>query len=385
MSRTAFRTASALLAAVMLFSLTGCWNYSEIDDMSIVAGVALDKNKADNNIQMTVEMVDTQGGLQDNQTGFKMLSLTGDTIFSIARSMISLTGRKLFWSHAKVIIISEELAREGLVKVIDWYSRDTETRADVFIFVAGEKNAREVLNLNHTNKTIMSFELAQMMKDEPFTGTAPVVEIWDFIDKLETPGKSAIAPLITISEMNGQKNGRVNGTAVFVEDRMVGKLDGTETQYALFAKNHVKGGVLTIDNERGRPTYSLEILSNRTKVKPVWINGKLQIQVHTLTHTGLDEVMSTAPLTGKESLAAIEDRASAQVQHNILSVIRKLQREYQADIFGFGKAVHEAMPQSWHKLEERWPEEFKELDVKVNSKVIIQSTAKSSRTIKLGD
>jgi spore germination protein KC len=255
----------------------------------------------------------------------------------------------------------------------------------VFIFVAGEKNAREVLNLNQTNKTIMSFELAQMMKDELFTGTAPVVEIWDFIDKLETPGKSAIAPLINISEMNGQKNGRVNGTAVFVEDRMVGKLDGTETQYALFAKNDVKGGVLTIDNERGRPTYSLEILSNRTKVKPVWENGKLQIQVHTLTHTGLDEVMSTVGLSGNESLEAIENRASEHVQRNILSVIRRLQREYQADIFGFGKAVHEAMPQSWHKLEERWPEEFKELDVKVTSKVIIQSTAKSSRTIKLGD
>ncbi|KUP24764.1 Ger(x)C family spore germination protein [Paenibacillus sp. DMB5] len=385
MSRTASSATAVLLAAVIIFSLTGCWNYTEIDDMSIVAGVALDKNKPDNNIQLTVEMVDTQGGLQDNQTGFKMMSLTGDTIFNIARNMISLTGRKLFWSHAKVIIISEELAREGLVKVIDWYSRDTETRADVFIFVSGEKNAREVLNLNSSKKTIMSFELAQMMKDELFTGTAPVVEIWDFIDKLETPGKNAIAPLISISELNGQKNERVNGTAVFVEDRMVGKLDGKETQYALFAKNDVKGGVLTVDNERGKPTYSLEILSNRTKVKPAWVDGKLQIQVHTLTHTGLDEVMSTVSLTGNESLEAIEKRAGAQLQEQILSVIRKLQREYQADIFGFGKVVHNEMPQSWSKLEERWPEEFKDLDVKVTSKVIIQSTAKSSRTIKLGD
>ncbi|WP_342564109.1 Ger(x)C family spore germination protein [Paenibacillus sp. FSL R7-0345] len=225
MRRTDSRVMAVLLAAVMLFSLSGCWNYTEIDDMSIVAGVALDKNKADHNIQLTVEMVDTQGGLQENQTGFKMMSLTGDTIFSIARNMISLTGRRLFWSHAKVIIVSEELAREGLVKVIDWYSRDTETRADVFIFVSNEKNAREVLNLNSTTKTIMSFELAQMMKDEQYTGTAPVVQIWDFIDKLETPGKNAIAPLLNISELNGQKNERVNGTAVFVEDRMVGKLD----------------------------------------------------------------------------------------------------------------------------------------------------------------
>lgn len=30
--------------------------------------------------------------------------------------------------------------------------------------------------------------------------TAPVVEIWDFIEKLETPGDCAIAPLVYIHE-----------------------------------------------------------------------------------------------------------------------------------------------------------------------------------------
>ncbi|MNI52916.1 Spore germination protein B3 precursor [compost metagenome] len=140
-----------------------------------------------------------------------------------------------------------------------------------------------------------------------------------------------------------------------------------------------------MDNERGVPTYSLEILSSRTKVKPQWVDGKLQVQVRTVTHTGLDEVMSTVNLSGNESLAAIEKRAGEALQHDILSVIRKVQREYQADIFGFGETVHESMPKYWHGIEEKWPEIFKDLDVQVSSKVVIQSTAKTSRTIKLGD
>lgn len=41
MRRTDSRVMAVLLAAVMLFSLTGCWNYTEIDDMSIVAGVII--------------------------------------------------------------------------------------------------------------------------------------------------------------------------------------------------------------------------------------------------------------------------------------------------------------------------------------------------------
>lgn len=338
--KTVSKILSALLSVAMLISLSGCWNYTEIDDMSIVAGVAIDKNKEENNLQLTVEMVDTQGGMQQSQASFKMISLTGNTIFDIARNMISVTGKKLFWSHAKVIILSEEVAREGLIKVIDWYSRDTETRADVFVFVSNEKNAREVLNLNSETKTILSYELAQMMRDEIFTSTAPVVEIWDFIDKLETLGNNAVAPLIDISEKNGQKNERVNGTAVFVRDRMVGKLDGEETKYSLFAKNKIKGGVLEVENAKGIPTYSLEILSSRTKVKPKWVDGRIEMQIHTVTHTGLDEAMSSEGFAGDESIQAIEKRAGEALQQKILSVIRKVQREYHADIFGFGGVIH---------------------------------------------
>lgn len=43
------------------------------------------------------------------------------------------------------------------------------------------------------------------------------------------------------------------------------------------------------------------------------------------------------------------------------------------------------MPKTWRKLKEKWPEEFNDLDVKVSSEIIIQSTAKTSRTIKKGD
>ncbi|WP_310831253.1 Ger(x)C family spore germination protein [Paenibacillus pedocola] len=385
MMKSMSKILSALLSAAMLISLSGCWNYSEIDDMSIVAGVAIDKNKKENNLQLTVEMVDTQGGMQQSQASFKMISLTGNTVFDIARNMISLTGKKLLWSHARVIILSEEVAREGLIKVIDWYSRDTETRADVFLFVSSEKNARDVLNLNSQTKTIISYELAQMMNDETFTSTAPVVQIWDFIDKLETAGNNAVAPLIDIKEKNGQKNEHVNGTAVFVRDRMVGKLDGEETKYALFAKNKIKGGVLEVENAKGIPTYSLEILSSRTKVKPKWVDGRLEMQIHTVTHAGLDEAMSAEGFAGDESIQAIEERAGEVLQQKILSVIRKVQREYHADIFGFGEIVHEEMPKSWRGLKEKWPEEFTGLNVKVRSEIIIQSTAKTSRTIKLGD
>ncbi|WP_025703327.1 Ger(x)C family spore germination protein [Paenibacillus graminis] len=383
--RAAPRLLPLLLCIIMLPCLGGCWNYTEVDDISVVAGVAIDKDGANEKIQLTTEMVDIKGGLDQNQAGFKMLSLTGSTIFDIVRNMISITGKKLFWSHAKAIIFSEKVAREGLIRTVDWYSRDTETRSDVFIFVSGEPTAREILNLNSTTETIMSFELAQMMRDEKFTSSAPTVEIWDFIDRLETLGNHAVAPLIYIHEQNGQKNERVNGCAIFTKDKMIGKLDGKETKNMLFAKDDIKGGVLPVNDKKGVPTYSLEILSSRTKVKPKVVDGKLSLQVTTVTHTGLDEVMTPESFSGNESISAIEERAGQALEQEILSVIRKMQQEYHADIFGYGEIIHEHQPKMWVKVRDHWDDEFAKLDITVDSKVIIESSAKTSRSIKLGD
>ncbi|UQZ34694.1 hypothetical protein C2I18_14880 [Paenibacillus sp. PK3_47] len=374
-----------LFCVTGLPGLSGCWNYTEVDDISIVSGVAIDKDPETGKPQVTVEMIDTKGGLEQNQPNFKMLSLSGDTEFEIVREMIAMTGKKLFWSHAKAIIFSEEVARDGLIRAMDWYSRDTETRSDVYIFVASGQTARGVLNMNSTTEAIMSFELAQMMRDEQYVASAPVVEIWDFIDKLETTGHNAVAPLVSIHEENGQKNERVSGTAIFVRDRMVGKLDGDETKSMLFVSNKVRGGVLKVDNKQGVPSYSLEILSNRTKVHPKLADGKIEIQIDTVTETGLDEVMTPEGLKGSESIEAIEKRAAEELQENMLSVIHKLQREYHADIFGLGEVVHENLPGTWAGIKDHWGREFSTLDVKVSSKVVIKSTAKTSRAIRLGD
>ncbi|MEK4291862.1 Ger(x)C family spore germination protein [Paenibacillus sp. FSL R5-0914] len=377
------RMVPAIVSLIVLMSTVGCWNYIEIEDMSIVAGVAIDKGASDGKLLVTAEIVDTKEGSKSSQAGFKMLSLTGETMFDIVRGMISITGKKLFWSHSKAIILSEEIAREGVINIIDWYNRDTETRSDVYIFVSKEKTAQEIINLSSLTESIMAYALAQQMRFENSVSTAPVVEIWDFIDKLEASGEYAIAPLIYIHETNKIKNARVSGAAIFSMDKMIGTISGEETKYMLFANNQIKGGVLAVNDKNGKPAFSLEILSNRTKVKPVWVEGKLQMQINTLTHTGLDEVKVPEEFTNRDSKKVIEKRAGEELQKAILSVIHRVQKDYHADIFGFGELLHEQMPQTWKKIEKDWGKEFSEVEVVVNSEVIIDSSAQTSRSIKI--
>ncbi|KGE19513.1 Ger(x)C family spore germination protein [Paenibacillus wynnii] len=378
------RLLSAMLFLLLLLSISGCWNYTEVEEISIVAGVAIDKEKATGKILLTAETIDTSGGGgPENQASSTISSLAGDTMFDIVRSMITMTGNKLFWSHAKAIIISEEMAKEGVLRVIDWYSRDTETRSDVYIFIAKEKNARDILNLNKTKNTILSFELGDMMQHERHVSTAPVSDIWDFFDKLESSGQHAIAPLVYINERDNKKTERISGSAVFSKDKMVGTLTGEETKYMLFVNNKIKGGILPVNDKKGKPAYSLEIFSNKTKIKPVWVNGKLQIQVSTETKTGLGEVMTPNGFPDFEKIKEIEELAKQQLQNNMLAVIHKVQKKYKSDIFGFGANIHMNDPKDWKKLKKNWDESFPLLQVVVKPKVIIETSAKTTRSIKI--
>src|SRR4051812_32078859 len=101
-----------LLSIVILFNsimLSGCWNYREIDNMSIAAGVAIDKSE-NNKYLMTVEIVEIKGGME-SKTVVHTISMTGDTLFDTIRNTISLSGKRIYWSHTKVLILSQDIAR----------------------------------------------------------------------------------------------------------------------------------------------------------------------------------------------------------------------------------------------------------------------------------
>ena len=51
--------------------------------------------------------------------------------------------------------------------------------------------------------------------------------------------------------------------------------------------------------------------------------------------------------------------------------IKKVQEDYQSDIFGFGEVIHRANPKAWKQLESNWDQEFStlEVSVKVDAKI----------------
>ncbi len=377
------RAVMSIIIFINLLFTSGCWNYREIDDLAIVAGAAIDKGD-DGQYTLTTEVVDVDGS-NDTKMKSKLVSMQGKTILDAIRNGISITGKKLYWSHCKVAILSKKVAEEGATKVLDIFIRDSEISNDVNILYSQQDTAREILEGQETTESIKSFALDKILKNETRLSKAPKMNLLDFSIELQTKGTSTVIPAVHLEDVKGSVIPRVAGAAIMENDKFVGELGEEETKDLLFVRNEVKGGVLVRDKEEGLSApISLEIFGNKTKVKSVVETGKLKIKVKIRTTVAIDEIEGNENFPDEEAVKRLEASTSELTQKKIEDFIKKIQSEYGSDIFKFGEKFRENDPKKWKKVSDKWEEVFRNSEVDVDAKVHIKNSASIYKTLKKG-
>jgi spore germination protein KC len=374
-----------ILCVLLVISLlSGCWNYREVEDMVIVSGVAVDKEKEQ--LLVTFEVVEIKTGNEGNiQT--QLISSEGTTMLEAVRKAIKTVGKKLYFSHAKILVVSQEIAKDVIIPIIDWINRDAETRFTTNFLISREKTAREVFEQEVVTRNILAYELNDMLTSQRDFAYAYEMPEYRFLQELAVPGISATLPTISVRRENGQSFAEISGSAVFKQDRLVGFLTGEETRTLLFIKDRIEGGVLvnTMHSGDGATNISLEILDNKTKLKPYYDGENIIIQIRTKTDVTLVEIGGQGDYIEKDALAALKAAFEAQFVEHINTLVAKAQREFGSDIFGFGRSVRMNLPEVWRQIESRWQEMYQNVGVSVECEINIKNSSILSEPIKVGD
>lgn len=375
-----------VLFLVNIISLTGCWNYRETNNLSIVAGMAIDKDE-EGKYQITAEIVDMHGASKDTEIRSKRLETHGETLFDAIRNSVSTLSPRLYFGHTEIVILSQDIAREGILEIIDVLNRDAEPRLSIDLLVSNEKTAKEVLDAESITAEIHSHEINKMLDSQSLLSKAPKVQVYQFVNSLSEKGISPVLPVVRLVDNEGKRTSQLYGTAVFKHDRFIDFLDGEQTKYFLFATNKVKGGVLTLkeDTENVRSDISLEICESKTRIKPLYSNGKLSINIETRTHAALNEYGAHKNFIGESPILTLEKEAEEMLETNIRNVIDKVQSNFGVDIFGFGKIVREDIPDLWKQIESEWNQLFKDITVNIDVKVKIKNSGLLSEPIPIGE
>ncbi|MDF2989053.1 MAG: germination protein Ger(X)C family [Eubacterium sp.] len=373
-----------LLSLTCSLFLTGCWNYREIDKMAIVAGVAVDKG-SDGQLKVTAEIIASSGG-RESKTESKIVTMEGKTVFDAVRNGIAITGKRLYWSHSIVLILSKDIGAEGIRKLLDWYIRDAECREDVNLLISVGQTAGEILSNEGTTEEIKSISLGETIKNQVSLSKAPKVDVLNFELESKNEGIATILPTVKLVEVNKKMVPQIIGSAIIKADKIEGYLSGEETKALLFIRDEVNGGLLIDTPEQSSVAIpvSLEIFTNKTKVKPKVSGKDIKFDINVETTVAIDELHGSVNYIDEAGRKKLEIIAAKALKSELEFVINKLQADYGADIFGFGTKLRENKIKVWNRVNKNWEQIFSDMKVNVDTKVHIKNSGILAREYEKG-
>jgi spore germination protein KC len=367
--------------------LTGCWSRRELNDLAISVGMGFDKK--DDQVQVTIQIVNpsevaSKRGGSGTTTPVSTFKATSKTIFESLRKITTQSPRKVYSSHLRMLVISEELAREGITPILDGISRNHEMRSDFYIVVARGTTAENVLNVLTPIEKIPSNKLFSTLEmSEKVWAPTVKVKLDKLISDLQTEGKDPVLTGILIKGDPSKGDEKSNvyrtdpptslvyaGLAIFKNDKLVGWLNDKESKGYNYLINNVNSTIGHIDCPKGG-ILALEVVRTKTKMKGKVENGKPQIIVDVFLEENVGEVQCKIDLLDPGAIQKLEELAQEDVKNILEATIQKA-KKYNVDIFGFGEAIYRADPKYWNKNKESWMEQFSDLPVLVKTEVKIR-------------
>lgn len=425
-----------ILVAVTLFP--GCWDLQETDQLALVGSIALDKHSR-HKVLVSMEILNPgalargleQGTGIDNVVGW-VVREEATTVSNAIMNAQRRVPQDIFLGQVNTIILGQNYAREGgVARHLEYFAARSEVRRSVTLATCDSANN---LLQRPFMEELPSLTLGGLMDKAVASGKTVRVTINEFLMKLAEPGIEPITmhaagretkdikilpqgkdvrqenpaqpPRLPLeSEINvpamfppdspvldplreagtGEPIEDLTpalGIGVFKGDRLVGFLDGNDARGYLWAVGRMpRGGFLEIPdpfNDREGSALGLKVVRLRSAIKPVITDDSLSMAVEVRVELELLEAPINIYTGQREVIKEIEGRVNRFIQEEIRANLRRVQEEFESDIYGFGQALYRKAPQLWWELSPGWNDEsFPRLDVEIS----VESRVRSSGAI----
>lgn len=365
--------------------LTGCWDKREINELAIATAISIDKKDDEYHVAAQVVLpteLSMKGGMGSSPV--TLYEASGKSVNEAIRKLTQVSPRIIYLGHLRVVVISEELAKEGIATAVDFLSRGWELRSDFYMIVSKGRDAKEILNVQTSLEQIPSNELYNILHTSEANYSSTVaVNFFELKTNLERDGKEGV--LTGVEILGDPKKGsskqnvemiipdakiKFKELAVFKKDKLVGWLDEQESRGFNEATNQVKSTIgLVSCPDGGEVSIHTKKYNSKIKSKKTSNNPEIEIKVNIVANLG--EVSCDIDLTKEKTIEMLQKEYEKVVKNDIQETIKVVQQKYQSDIFGFGAAIYKSNPQQWKKVKDNWDEIFAELPVSVEVKVQI--------------
>lgn len=373
-----------LITLSFIFICCGCYNYKELNDLAITSAIGIDKS--DNGYKVTAQVVNTQKEGTDNNSSSDpkiiIYEHTSKTVQEAVRYMVLESPKRLYPNHMQVIIISEDVAKDGILESLDLFFRDSELQKNFYVLISKDVSANQILKTLTPADSIVSSNIKKSLEsDSSYLGITELVTYDELINTYLNPNKEISLPSVTLK---GKKKGSdkidnieqsdsstkvvLSQMAIFKDDKMIGYLDDKQSIALSFIKGKINNTIIKYKCNGGYVV--VETTNSKSSIN---VDNKGNFRIKISGDAAINEVSCDINLENDNSISKINKQVNKEIKKNVNNTIKYVKNNYNSDIFNFLDILYKNQYSLYKKISNDWyKDKFKDskIDIDVDIKVI---------------
>ena len=394
---------------VMICFLGGCYNYEELNSIAIISAIGIDHK--DGEFRVSYQIVNSNNA--SNNTGYEQASVVvydypAKSLEESAREASLLTSKRLFASHARVVVISEEVARSYLPDVMDFIYRDPDIRNEFYVVMTKGNSPSDVLKVMTPLVNISGEDIANsLINSNEIMGINESIMFSDLLNKYLNPRCDVVIPSVEIINSRDNRGKNIGNISDSVNnngdekdmDKSEKDMEGESTEN--LKKSDYDANILISTMGVFRGSEFLGFLTEEESISYNFITGNLN---KTLVEyecddnkfvvldiikikSGMDVLKGgkiSIKIGGRASIAETHCRMDLQDEKVIMRINKRLNEriegmvkksfysirdKYKSDIFGIEDLYYKKMNGYYKTVKRDWDEYFRNIEIEVESDV----------------
>lgn len=376
------------LIILLIFFITGCWNYNELNTLAITTAMAIDKKGSEYEVSILIANAKNKASSSNDTNAQNIVySAKGKTITEALKNIELKNPRKIYIGHLTSLIISEEVAKSGLINTLDLFLRNSESIKRFYVIIARNTKAKNILKIISPLETVPAQTITNNIKSSSETqGISIKVLYSDFINNLLKKGVEPTLPTITIegSVEKGSKNSNLEKSepdsylklgpiAAFKSDKLISYADADESR-----------GINLILNKTKTTTFKFKCKNNYINIEIRNIKSKItiknKVKINVIAKGEIVENACDINLNDPKTVEKIEKNFNKKIKSLINKGIN-FAKKNEIDIFGIGNILYKNNPKKFNKIKD-WNKYFSNLKINVDVNATITTKGSSRKSLK---
>lgn len=313
-----------IILIFILLLLSGCKDYTEVNDLGIISGIIIDYQ--DNKFKITSELI-----INDEESNVEVLTTMSDSIDEAIKEISKLTNKKIFIPHLKVLIITDNILKND-IDYYDYFLRNSKSSMNFYVYYIDSKITDKVFKLNEEkDKNALHVEKMLQFNKQIFSSSTPLTFI-DLVYKKLEYGIDIIYPVIDIIKNNDEEILSLTNQISYKDNKFITFTENESITYNILTNNIDKSSItVNCDNK----TFTLQIQDIKTKYK--WKDNLFNI--NTNINGKITDYECKYDLNDINTLKRLEKLSQNYINDQINNLINKT-KEDNNDILGMQNYIY---------------------------------------------